>query len=616
MSRKPYNIVAVNPGHNGSVAVVSDGEVKLFIEEERMTRLKYDGHPYRSLIYALEKYHVDEFFLCGTGQPGEQLSISWTGENDFQALVRKFGNKNCKFHYVGNDHHLGHAALAFLNSGFDKAIALIVDGSGSRKTLKEFLSEDGQPISENIPMGFEAESIIFCNRSEWFQDLYKSLVTNDGPKICTPNGVIDSGSSIVKAYEAVTEYAGFSPIDAGKTMGLAPYGEYDHYIPAMIFKNGRADKNYFITQAPRGAIINELFDKNILVDDKKSWHKNKELLPDQIRNFAYAIQKATEKEILTYIKEIISVNDNKKEGEDIVTNIVFSGGYALNCVANYVIQKNLPPEYNFYVEPISSDAGTALGWAKLAWHYSTKRKELESQDSTYVYDSSQKSLYYGPEYSHEEIEKVLNENLDKVEIKSITNKEVAQLIADKNIVSIFQGRSEAGPRALGNRSILYDPRDPDGRDVVNVIKGREWFRPFAGTILAEDANEWFDMARLEESPFMMYAVDVAADKIDQIPSILHVDGTCRIQTVTEEQNKNYYNLIKEFKEITGIPILFNTSFNLAGDAMVETISDALDTLYQSKLKYLYVADLNLLVTKTIEDPSEKQQDEFDSLDEI
>jgi carbamoyltransferase len=176
------------------------------------------------------------------------------------------------------------------------------------------------------------------------------------------------------------------------------------------------------------------------------------------------------------------------------------------------------------------------------------------------------------------------------------------MIADRNIVSIFQGKSEAGPRALGNRSIVYDPRDHDGKEHVNIVKGREWFRPFAGSALAEDAHDWFDLAGMEESPYMMYAVNVAADKIKKIPAVCHVDDTCRVQTVTEEQNEHYYKLIKAFKDITGVPVLFNTSFNLAGDPLVETIDDALVTLYRSKLKYLYLPELGVLVTKTIVDP--------------
>ena len=162
---------------------------------------------------------------------------------------------------------------------------------------------------------------------------------------------------------------------------------------------------------------------------------------------------------------------------------------------------------------------------------------------------------------------------------------------------MYQGSSEAGPRALGNRSILYNPIDPNGKDFVNNVKGREWFRPFAGTVLEEDCNEWFDFAGMEGSPFMMYAVDVKKDKQNQIPCITHVDGTCRIQTVNKDQNTNYYNLINEFKKLTGVPILFNTSFNLAGHPLVETLNDALQTVLGSDIKYLYIPDINILLEK-------------------
>jgi len=170
------------------------------------------------------------------------------------------------------------------------------------------------------------------------------------------------------------------------------------------------------------------------------------------------------------------------------------------------------------------------------------------------------------------------------------------LLVSGEIVSVFQGRSEAGPRALGNRSIIFDPRIPNGKDIVNTVKGREFFRPFAATILKDDCHDWFDMAGLDESPFMMYAVDAKQDKKHLMPSVVHVDGTCRIQTVTEEQNYHFYNLIKSFKTKTGVPLLFNTSFNLAGDAIVETIEHAIDTLKRSDIKYLYLPEHGKLIT--------------------
>lgn len=182
-------------------------------------------------------------------------------------------------------------------------------------------------------------------------------------------------------------------------------------------------------------------------------------------------------------------------------------------------------------------------------------------------------------------------------IQNTTYKEVAQIIAKKNIVALFQGQSEAGHRALGNRSILYDPRDIDGKDHVNTIKNREWYRPFAASVMLEYANEWFDMAGLKESPYMMYAFDVLKDKINLIPCVVHVDNTCRAQTVSQFQNLHFYNLISAFNDLTNIPMLFNTSFNLAGEVMVETKEDAIDTLNRSNIKYLYFPETQELITK-------------------
>lgn len=173
---------------------------------------------------------------------------------------------------------------------------------------------------------------------------------------------------------------------------------------------------------------------------------------------------------------------------------------------------------------------------------------------------------------------------------------VVDLLLEQKIVAIFQGRSEAGPRALGNRSILFDPRNEDAKKIVNEVKRRESFRPFAASVLAEEAHKWFDMRGLKESPYMMYAMDSWESIRDKIPGVLHVDNTCRIQTVTSKQNKHYYNLIKEFFERTDVPMLFNTSFNLAGEPLVHTMDDALDTLRRSEIEYLYLPELEEIIT--------------------
>ena len=176
-----------------------------------------------------------------------------------------------------------------------------------------------------------------------------------------------------------------------------------------------------------------------------------------------------------------------------------------------------------------------------------------------------------------------------------TYNDVVDLLVKKNIVCIHQGRTEAGPRALGNRSILYDPRDSEAQKKINAAKGRQWWRPFAASVLEEHAADWFEMLTLKSSPFMMYAIPVKEDKKELIPGVVHVDGTCRIQTVTEEQNYHYYHLIKTFYEETGIPMLFNTSLNLAGEVISHTIYDTYELLYQSSIEYVYQPEENKIV---------------------
>jgi carbamoyltransferase len=224
---------------------------------------------------------------------------------------------------------------------------------------------------------------------------------------------------------------------------------------------------------------------------------------------------------------------------------------------------------------VSSDAGTSIGAVKYLWHRFTNDKTVRKQQS----------IYYGSSYN-------INDAGDTVEYS-----DVVQKLLEGKVIAMYQGASESGPRSLGNRTILFDATLPNGKDIVNKVKQREEFRPFAGTILKEHANEWFDMRGLEESPFMMYAVNCREQFAKMIPSIIHVDGTCRVQTVTKEQNEHFYNLIQEFYIQTGVPILFNTSFNLAGDPLVETIEDALNTILNSDIKYLYLPDIKKLIVK-------------------
>lgn len=566
----PYNVLAINPGHNGSAALTSDGNIIYYIEEERLSRMKYDGNPFRSMIHVLLSLPINELVIGGTTNELHQLP--WTGEDSYTALVRKF-NPNVKITKIGHLHHLGHAANTFYGSGFETAAAVIVDGAGSLHV--EQIGDTGQTIQ-----GYETETIYHCSYPHEFNAVYKRYSNGDGNSSYYDNGIqeFDGSVTITKAYEAVSDYLGFGFIEAGKTMGLAPYGQFDENIPEF-FVNNKGNKNLLIPRYPAGAFIDEnryLILKRFM--EPSAWHKDFNLVREIDKNLAWHVQRDTEEQMYNLIQKAHDIT-----GE---TNIVISGGFGLNCVANYKYLKKFP-NFKFYIDPISHDGGTALGLARYAYYIHTQSTELKKLST----------IFLGPPPSYDQLENIAKEN--PMTISSVTAKDIASLITEGNIVALFQGRSEGGPRALGNRSILFDPRNVQGKEIVNRVKMREWFRPFAGSVLAEDANDWFDMAGLDESPFMMYAVNVREDKVNIIPAVTHVDNTCRVQTVNEIDNPNFYQLIKEFKLLTDVPVLFNTSFNLAGQPLVETLFDALVTVFNSEIEYLYLPDIGKLVTKKL-----------------
>ena len=567
------NILAINPGHNGAAALLVDGDLKFYIEEERLSRNKYDGNPFAGMMEAL-KYGVDILVLGGTSEQFPQLP--WTGEDPYSGFLRKF-NPKLQTINVGGAHHLGHAAGAFYNSGFKQAAAVIVDGSGSQREVE---------VNENFKnLGFETESIFNCDYEEGIKPVFASYGGNyDTQRVVSEDIEMDSAITIVKAYEAVSHYLGFGYIEAGKTMGLAPYGKENEFIPSLFY-NGRGNKNVFVPNYPAGAFVDHLRHPLLeLKEDPKAWHTDHTKVTDAAKDLAWAVQNETQTLVGDLIEKAVD-----KTGH---TNIVIAGGYGLNCVANYYYKERFP-DLNIFVDPISHDGGTTIGLAKLI-HYDQNKEDKTVRPMT--------TLYLGPERKEEY-------DFGDIETKDVKAADVAKLIADKNIVALFQGRSEAGPRALGNRSILYDPTDPKGKDFVNTVKGREWFRPFAGSMLQENFEEWFETRGLEESPYMMYAMDFKTDKHGEVPAITHVDGTCRIQTVTKEQNPNYHALIKEFDKITSVPILFNTSFNLAGQPLVETLHDAMETVKNSDINYLYLPDIGKLVHYPYNDSIIEDMDE-------
>ena len=413
-------------------------------------------------------------------------------------------------------HHLYHAYSGFYNSGFDEAICFSVDGCGAILNCGDI----------------EIESIYHLRKNQEETQLYQRTrefrtvkVNNSFWKYIS--SLDEKNLSVGEKFCKYSELFGYNVIDgAGKIMGLAQY------------KNHKEKLQYPY--------------------NSKEWKQR----VDEANN----LQRDTQNHILSLIK--------KYTDESGVKNVVISGGYGLNCVANYHYLKNLK-DINLYVDPICFDAGISIG---AAYYHTTDKSKIKPLQNAYI------------GYKEETYD------LSSLETTKVSYDDIVKLLLQKNVVALFQGKSEAGQRALGNRSLLFDPRVSNGKDIVNEIKRRENFRPFAGTILQEEAHKWFNMLSLKESPYMQYAIDAYENAIEQVPAIIHADNTCRIQTVTQEQNLHFYNLISRFFKETGVPMLMNTSFNLGGEPLVETFDHAIKTLKNSMIEYLYLPEIKTLVT--------------------
>ncbi len=595
MNKTGY-ILGISRGHNAGVCLLKDGQIVFAIEEERLSRTKYDGGPYAAMMLVKQYTDKIDYLVISHTQSLEDTcgKVDFSGDNVYTGLARKLGliNRHLKMGENHNhpqvvdlspQHHKIHAATAFYRSGFDEAAAVIVDGAGSA------IGANFKGDAINI---WEVESIFDCSYTDGLKTKYKhygcrSAVPvyfrpdeksdNLGEPGSTHAVVISGHAGITKTYEAVTEYCGFQAIEAGKTMGLFPYGKPNSNIPKLFNDFGKlplSNRNVIVPTYPNSAIVNhenyEELNNQFSTDDVTQLQNRRDL--------AYACQKETQEQVLNLILSAVEITGKKK--------VVLSGGYGLNCVANYHYLTKLNEQgIELYSEPISNDGGTAIG-AALLFYYMTGGNKIEHK----------REIYLGPQpkwVETLELEKLVADY--EGTLTNCTNEEVVALLEQKNIVALFQGRSENGPRALGNRSLLFDPRFTDGKDFVNIVKRREYFRPFAGSVLEEDAHDWFDLRGMPNSPHMMYAVNCKPGVEEKIPSIIHVDGTCRIQTVNLFDNPNYYHLIKAFKEKTGVPVVFNTSFNLGGEPLVESLDDALRTLKNSKIEYLYLPEYGKLV---------------------
>ena len=591
--------------HDSAACILKDGKIIAAAQEERFTRIKHDpSYPYNAIEFVL-KYanfklsEVDQivFFekpflkferLLETYvafAPKGFISFSkamplWIKEKLFQKnlLFNKLKKHDEDYKLDNNiffsDHHLSHAASAFFPSPFEEAVILTADGVGEWATTTVAIGKG--------------------NKLEVKKEIH------------FPH-------SLGLLYSAFTYYTGFK-VNSGeyKLMGLAPYGNpiYEDKIKQLVdIKDDgtfRLNQKYF-NYATGLTMTNDKF-YNLF--GSRPRNPNKEKLTQFQMDIAASIQKITE-DIMIKISKAIRNEYNIK-------NLCLAGGVALNCVANgKILQEKIFD--NIWIQPAAGDAGGSLGAALALWHIEqgNNRKVNPNDDMN--------GSYLGLEFTQDQIEKELTSigaNFDTVDYKNLIN-QTSDYLSNEKAIGWFQGRMEFGPRALGGRSILGDPRSDKMQKNLNLkVKYRESFRPFAPSVLREDLSNWFNIN--VDSPYMLLVANINLEKkiemtddqkklfgIDklnikrsEIPAVTHVDYSARIQTVSQDTNKPYYDLISKFKEKTGCPVIVNTSFNVRGEPIVNTPTDAFNCFMGTELDYLIIG--NCILDKEKQNPNLKK----------
>ena len=580
--------------HDSAASILIDGKIIAAAQEERFTRIKHDAnYPYNAVEFVLKYANlrlndVDQIIFFekpflkferlletyvafaprGFKSFCKAMPI-WLKEKLFQKkfLFNKLKNHDERFNneekIFFSDHHLSHAASAFFPSPFEEAVVLTADGVGEWATTTVAVGK-GNDLEIKKEIHFP--------------------------------------HSLGLLYSAFTYYTGFK-VNSGeyKLMGLAPYGRSNFiqqiYKLIDIKDDGtfRLDQSYF-NYSTGLTMTNDKFHK---LFGQKPRNPKSEKLSQFHMDIAASIQKITEEIMIKLAKSI-----KKEYGFE---NLCLAGGVALNCVANGKILKEKIFK-NIWIQPAAGDAGGSLGAALALWHIEQNNPRIINKN-----DSMQGS-YLGPEYSQSEIEEELKKigaNFNLLDDEDLINK-TAEDISNGSAVGWFQGRMEFGPRALGGRSILGDPRSPDMQKNLNLkVKYRESFRPFAPSVLEEEVENWFDINL--KSPYMLLVANVKKEKCikmtekqenlfgieklnikrSEIPAITHVDYSARIQTVHERTNAKYYKLLNKFKEITGCPVLVNTSFNIRGEPIVNTPEDAFNCFMGTELDKLVIGNCYL-----------------------
>lgn len=572
-------ILGIYNGHDSAAALIKDGKLIAMAQEERFNRIKhYAGLPVRAVDFCLSFAKIspqdidfvavprlrdipDIETLFGNSKTGF-LKIEEMESQSFTNLYRKVLIKIASMINVGNqfglpsytkkyplgrkgkivkiDHHLSHAASAYYSSGFDRCLVVTADGAGDALSASIWLGENGMlkpilKIGRNGSLGF--------------------------------------------FYNAVTEALGWQISEGeGKVMGLASYGDakkargkLDFCLP--IFEDGKLVKPHDFN-----------FPKLWLDSGVYHWHMRESEIISKLckkygrENIAAEAQRCLEEQMINFIKPHLEHLGLK--------NLAVAGGDFLNVKMNQKIYESCNLE-GYFVFPDAGDSGAPVGAAWYCYY---------NQPNTKYIPHELDNAYWGSSYSDFDIKYYLD--LQKIKYKKYTRdsliQETAKLLSEGKIIAWFQGRMEIGPRALGSRSILMDPRNPKNKDIINSqVKFRESFRPFTPSMTPDGSRQF--MVNPRKAPFMIVSFDATPDQKNKIPAVVHIDGTLRPQVIEREVNPMYYDLIELFGKITHVPVLLNTSFNIKGEPVVESPRDAIKCFYDTGLDYLVIG--NYIVSK-------------------
>ena len=546
-------IVGLYNWHDGGYAVLEDGEVTEHIEFERYTRIKESGGD--SLNYLQDVYlknndlKLDDIDCFVSAYPDTNLE--------------KGGGETCNTHdiipkekIIFYPHHLCHAAHAYFSSNFNDAVILTIDSEG--------LEDEG--------------AVSICGWAAKDNQIDKLFSVS--------NNVASLGKLWGRCTRFIFKMSAGYPRghQAGSVMAMAALGDHQKYYADFMRMATRdfGQVSYTPPNYRRGEYVPPEED---VIHPYLNRYRNIAASSEQDKfDMAAALQKVTEDILFDIINQML----NGLPDDFSTTNICLAGGVSLNSVfAGKVLQSFSEQLKNIFIPPVPYDGGLSIGACQYHWHTILGNPRKPNQ---FV------SPYLGEKYDNEAVEDSLERNSEKIVVeKDFSLDQCVDLLVDSNIISIFQGRSESGRRALGNRSILANPINPDMKNMINEkVKHRQWYRPFAPSILEDHGQDWFE--GFFPSPYMSFVFKFKEEKHGKAPAVEHFNKTARLQSVSKEQNKNYYNLIEKFYKKTGVPIVLNTSFN-DREPIVETPNDAIKCFLSTDIDYLYFVDQKVLVKK-------------------